>query len=460
MERYELPDGWKWSTIEDCCAVNQRDPALRKLPDELMVSFVPMAAVDADKGIIAEPINRPLKEVKKGFTPFSDCDVIFARITPCMENGKAAIAHGLTNGLGFGSTEFHVMHPKDDVLAEWIYHYIRQQSFRDEAKAHFTGTAGQLRVPDRFVRTADIPLPPLPEQRRIVAKIERLFAQSRLAREALARVPELMAQFRRAVLASAFRGGLVERDPHDEPASVLLERVRKERRRNWEESLRAKGKDPARYTYQEPEPPDTSELPELPEGWEWTTIGKVCEPINQIDPRKVPERSFKYIDISSIDNSRNVILGHKEYLGSEAPSRAKKPVQTNDVLFATVRTYLKNIAIVPEEYDGEVASTGFCVLRTKNHISPLYLFRYLLSEEFIQRISEKQRGISYPAVTDRDVYVEEIPLPSFSEQQCIVAKIESLFAQAEIIEQAASASLRRAGQVDQSILARAFRGEL
>ena len=97
-----------------------------------------------------------------------------------------------------------------------------------------------------------LPLPSLPEQKRIVAKIESLFVQSRLARQALERVPVLMAQFRRAVLASAFRGELVEQDPSDEPAVLLLEHVRAEHRRKWEEGLRAKGRDPARYTYHEP----------------------------------------------------------------------------------------------------------------------------------------------------------------------------------------------------------------
>jgi len=113
-----LSDGWEWTTIGSIAKINGRDIAIRDLSDDLHVTFVPMSAVDAQQGIIAEPQERPLKEVRKGFTPFSDGDVLLAKITPSMENGKAAIARNLKNGRGFGSTEFHVFRPKEVVLAE------------------------------------------------------------------------------------------------------------------------------------------------------------------------------------------------------------------------------------------------------------------------------------------------------------------------------------------------------
>ena len=119
--------------------------------------------------------------------------------------------------------------------------------------------------------------PPLDEQRRIVANLEAILAQTRTAHAALERVPELLKAFRQSVLASAFRGELTERDLNDEPASVLLGRIRSERRRRWEEDLRAKGKDPARAVYEEPLAPDISKLPELPEGWVWTTLQMIAD---------------------------------------------------------------------------------------------------------------------------------------------------------------------------------------
>lgn len=143
-----------------------------------------MASVDEVSGTIATPQHRPFVEVKKGYTHFQDDDVLFAKITPCMENGKAAIATNLVGGLGFGSTEFHVLRSKGEVLPAWLFYFVRRPSFRNEAKRNFTGTAGQQRVPTTFLSSASIPVPPLPEQRRIIDLLSRAEGIVRLRREA------------------------------------------------------------------------------------------------------------------------------------------------------------------------------------------------------------------------------------------------------------------------------------
>ncbi|MBI2917758.1 MAG: hypothetical protein HYY01_07155 [Chloroflexi bacterium] len=125
-----------------------------------MVSFVPMAAVEAVTGRMDTSQARPYGEVKKGYTPFSDGDVLFAKITPCMENGKIAVAKGLTNGTGCGSTEFHVLRPIKGIPGQLLMYYLFQDDFRKEARGHMTGTAGQLRVPARFLDESPFPLPP------------------------------------------------------------------------------------------------------------------------------------------------------------------------------------------------------------------------------------------------------------------------------------------------------------
>jgi type I restriction enzyme S subunit len=130
--------------------------------------------------------------VRKGYTHFKNADVLFAKITPCMENGKAAIASGLSSGLGFGSTEFHVLRAKEEVLPEWLFYFVRQPTFRREAKRNFTGTAGQQRVPTTFLSSAAIPVPPIPEQRRIVDLLSRAEGIVRLRREAENKAAELI----------------------------------------------------------------------------------------------------------------------------------------------------------------------------------------------------------------------------------------------------------------------------
>jgi type I restriction enzyme, S subunit len=202
----ELPRGWAEVTFEDVADVNPKK-AVDLSPGDL-VTFVPMAAVDAVSGTVVNPTDRPLKEVDKGFRQFAENDVIFAKITPSMENGKSAVATGLTNRIGFGSTEFHVFRSYGAVLPEFLWHFVRQQEFRDKAQEVMSGAVGQQRVPVDYLKARPLPLPPLPEQKRIVAKIDSLTASTSRARTHLARIPALVEKQRIAVLCAAFEGRL------------------------------------------------------------------------------------------------------------------------------------------------------------------------------------------------------------------------------------------------------------
>lgn len=178
--------------LEEVAEINPRLDR-SKLPSlETPVSFVPMAAVDEASGEIATHETRALGRVLKGFTAFREGDVLFAKITPCMQNGKSAIATNLINGLGFGSTEFYVLRPREAVLAEWLRYFVRQPKFRREAERNFTGTGGQQRVPIEFMRRAEIRLPSLFEQHRVVDILSRAEGIVRLRREAQRKAAELI----------------------------------------------------------------------------------------------------------------------------------------------------------------------------------------------------------------------------------------------------------------------------
>lgn len=202
----KLPQGWADVNIDDVAEVNPRKSVDLSLDD--LVTFVPMAAVSETSGTIASPTNRPLKEVNKGFTQFIENDVIFAKITPSMENGKAAVATDLSNGVGFGSTEFHVFRSKGAILPKFLWHFIRQQSFRDNARKVMTGAVGQQRVPADYLRNHSLWLPPLREQERIVGKVGNLIARTARARGELEKVPALLAKYKSAILELAFSGRL------------------------------------------------------------------------------------------------------------------------------------------------------------------------------------------------------------------------------------------------------------
>ena len=167
--------GWPTTSLTEVCAINPSRKGQVQLEYGDQVSFVPMQAVDDITGAIVAAEPRPYGEVNKGHTWFTDGDVIFARITPCMQNGKAAVARNLVNGTGFGSTEFHVLRPDATKLdADFLYLLIRRPQFRQKAKESFKGTAGHQRVPESFFYAETIPLPPFDEQRSIVIQVQNV----------------------------------------------------------------------------------------------------------------------------------------------------------------------------------------------------------------------------------------------------------------------------------------------
>jgi len=197
-----------------------------------------MPAVDGDAGAITAPLARAFVSVRNGFTAFANEDVIVAKITPCFENGKAALCRGLTNGLGFGSTEFHVLRCTDAVIPEYVYQFVRQESFRRDGEANMTGSVGQKRVPADWLKAVEIPLAPLAEQRRIVAKVDAVLARVNAARQRLGRVPAVLKRFRQSILAAACSGRLTascrggtDNVPEGWKASTLGESYKLERGR-------------------------------------------------------------------------------------------------------------------------------------------------------------------------------------------------------------------------------------
>ncbi|SCX97206.1 type I restriction enzyme, S subunit [Lachnospiraceae bacterium XPB1003] len=158
--------GWGLKQLGECCEINPKKGSDSRLVSGLEVSFVPMPSV-SETGDIDTSELRVFDDVKTGFTYFAEKDVLFAKITPCMENGKGAVAVGLCNGIGFGSTEFHVLRSMEGGSNPyWLYSVTSFSSFRKDAEANMTGSAGQRRVPASFLENYKISLPPIELQNR------------------------------------------------------------------------------------------------------------------------------------------------------------------------------------------------------------------------------------------------------------------------------------------------------
>ena len=179
---------------------------------------------------------------------------------------------------------------------------------------------------------------------------------------------------------------------------------------------------------------------DIPVNWRWAQLGDVCLPVNKVQPVENPNQAFTYLDIASIDNAMHRVVAPKSYLGRYAPSRARQVVHGGNTLFSTVRTYLKNVAMVPPEFDGQIASTGFCVLNPSDAIDPKFVFYYVISDDFVSNLNSLQRGTSYPAVRDNDVLSQYLAIPPLAEQRRILAEIDKQFSRLD----ASVAALRRA----------------
>lgn len=318
----ELPPGWAVARLEDVVMVNPPGSSTTA-PDDQRVTFLPMQAVEALTGRFDASATKPFGDVKKGFTRFKDEDILFAKITPCMENGKIAVVRGLHNGIGCGSTEFHVLRAQQGIAPDYVRHFVSRSAFRKDAERNMRGAVGQKRVPPEYLRGAQIPIAPTAEQERIVSKIDELFSRIDDGERALERVSMLVERYRQSVLKAAVTGELTRawraaqgrasaaegRKPEAaeknkdtlESGEALLARILTARREAWEkaelEKMKAKGITPAndkwKQKYQEPSPPDTSGLPELPAGWDWATVGQLCFVDTGATPKRGTARYFE-----------------------------------------------------------------------------------------------------------------------------------------------------------------------
>jgi type I restriction enzyme S subunit len=163
-------------------------------------------------------------------------------------------------------------------------------------------------------------------------------------------------------------------------------------------------------------------------------IRDVAQPTATRNPTARPNEVISYVDIASVSNKGFKIHSPKNLLGRDAPSRARKVIRKNDVLIATTRPYLRTVALVPDAFDNQICSTGFCVLRSNESALPDWLFYFCLSDQFMQQIVPLMRGANYPAVTDKDILNAQIPVPPLSEQRRIVERIKECMERLEEME--------------------------
>jgi type I restriction enzyme S subunit len=435
----DLPDGWTSAALGVVAEVNPRHQ--RDLDDDLMVTFVPMPDVSESDWKLEATKERPLREVKTGYTHFAEGDVLFAKITPCMENGKAAVATHLRNGLGCGTTELHVLRPHDGIDAKYLYHFIHQESFRREAANNFTGTAGQLRVPVDFMRGAGLPLAPTAEQRRIITKLDALLAKAQSSQERLDKVPTIIRRFRQSVLNTACDGRLTAdwRAQHETTSA-------KER---WGLTV---------------DPLDAPELPEIPVTWVWRRLDdfSLRVSVGHVGPTT---QFYCSADVGvPFVRSQNVrpmrlVMEDVQYITREFHESLKKSqLQPEDILIVRVGANRGNTCRVPAGI-GTLNCANIVFARPYPGISN-YVELYCQSKLGQGLLLEMTTGSAQGVLNTKAVADLPVPLPPEEEQAEMVRRVEGLFAFAARLQARYEQAKTHVDRLTQSVLAKAFRGEL
>ena len=478
MEQWRLPEGWVWTTLGDVADVNPwTDTSL--LSDQTSVSFVPMSAVEAESGRVDATEVRQLGEVRGNYTTFQDGDVLFAKITPSMENGKSAVARTLVSGIGFGSTEFYVLRPLAGVDARFVQNYIVRAAFRRAAQGHMTGSAGQLRVPADYLKNAPFPLAPVKEQRRIVATVEEQFSRLDAGVAALKRAKVNIERYRTAVLKAAVEGRLTaawrkENQLDVEPAPELLARILEERRERWERkqlaALKEKGRKAPknwRSSYEPPTSPDVDDLPRLPEGWCWTNLDSLLSGIQagksfRCEERPPTSEEFGLVKVSA------VTWGEFNELESKTctdPDRydPRLLISKNDFLFSRANTLdLVGACVIVRQINLSLMLSDK-ILRFETIKIPqgwlLFALRTRYGRDEIERLATGNQ-VSMRNISQKNIRGIRVPLPPLVEQKHIATEIEQRLSILQSIEAEVKANLARAMRLRQSILKRAFEGKL
>ncbi len=471
-----LPSGWRLEKISGVSQANPRKAAINIEPNS-NVHFVPMASVVEDFGGIDVSKLRPLGEVAKGYTQFLEGDVLFAKITPCMENGKLAVVPALEHTVGYGSTEFHVLRPSASVSAKWLANYISQRTFRRVAVRNMAGSAGQLRVPAGWLADQVIPVPPIDDQQEIVAKIEELFSDLDAGIASLERARAKLKRYRASVLKSAVEGRLTQdwraKNTPKESGAALLKRILKSRREKWEAAQLKKFADadkapPKGWKDKYPDPVglEVDGLPSLPHGWIWATLDQLASLVRNGLPQKPSTNppGFQILRISAV-RPMQVNLAKDRYLDIQRGAAEDYFIKTGDLLFTRYNGSLDFLGVA-----GLVRGSGEDILHPDKLIRVQLVEAAPMPEyvEIAANCGESRKHIAGKArttagqtgVSGTDIKATPIPLPSLDEQQEIIALADAMLTSIGRAESDIEAQLARGALLKQAILKRAFEGRL
>lgn len=382
-----VPEHWAVKRGRFVMQVNPSAPRLRALKPEDEVSFVTMDAVGEYGGIRLDQ-TRQIDEVGSGYTEFQDGDVVVAKITPCFENGKGALAQGLRNGVAYGTTELHVLRTLPTLERRYLFYLTISSLYREAGEAEMYGAGGQKRVPPEFNKDFRTPLPRLDEQRTIAdfldvqtAKIDTLLAKKR---ELIERLKEK----RTTLISRTVTRGLPP------------------------EAARAAGLDP------NPSMKDSGVawLGDVPQGWELLKFSRevrIAE--GQVDPEKEPYASMVLIGPEHVESGTGRLL-FRASAADQAAESGKYFCSKGDVIYSKIRPALKKVVIAE---DNCLCSADMYPLNGRQRLDNRYIYWLLLSSEFSAWAVLESDRVAMPKINRDTLNSLIMPVPTLHEQVSI-----------------------------------------
>lgn len=375
-----------WVRVGEVYEITRRPRGPNKAGRE-SAPFIPMKSIPAGGAFSADFAIEDTAQSRSG-TYFERGDILVAKITPSFENGKQALMLDLPTDYGWATTEVIPLRPKTDSHdRRFLFFYLLHPDIRHHIAERMEGTTARQRIPDTVL--LDLPVPDFDYRDQCVVSDALESVQSAMGIES--RLVSRLLDLRTTAMNTLFTYGL-----HGEPT-------------------RETG------------------IGRLPQAWSVSPLLSLCQATDVVDFRKECDRAICYVDVSAIDRQYHTIAQSVEVVLRDAPSRARKRIRAEDVLFATVRPTLLRVARVPPAFDDQVCSTAFCVLRGNPEVTvPGYLFHVVRRDQFVERLGWAETGASYPAVTDRIVKQQPVPVPPLKEQREIVAILDAIDRKIEV----------------------------
>ena len=432
-----MPDGWAWARLGNIGEIITGGTPSKSHHEYYGNAFPFFKPADLDQGrktiISSEYLSEKGKSCCRIIPKFSTAVCCIGSIGKC----------GYLNVEGTTNQQINSVIPNIDSL--YAYYYCSSDYFLEQLISLASATTIAI-VNKSKMESVLIPVPPMAEQQRIANTLDTELGLIETLEVEKSDIIVAINNVKSKILDLAIRGKLVPQDPNDEPASVLLERIRAEKeelikqgkiKRDKKESVIFKGDDNSYYEKigNKLENIDNIIPFEIPDTWQWCR-GYSC--FTGMESEKPSGEFFDYIDIDAIDNHLHRIKKTKLMLVSNAPSRASRAVKTGSVLFSLVRPYLENIAFVDEKYANSIASTGFYVCNSSGALYPEYMFCLMISGYVVNGLNQFMKGDNSPSISKDNIENWLYPIPPLNEQKMICHKMKRLFSEIEAIEKSLS----------------------